>query len=61
MPRWIVDIATESRNAPHGGRDVTVEVESIAMLKALLQFEMSEDELLHTLFAHIGRPLSENE
>ena len=56
MARWYVDFLIEP--AP---RDIEMEIEADsgkeAIVKALAQLEMASDELLHTIRAHISRPV----
>ena len=55
MPKFTVDFVIEP-----DGREVTMTIVSDtskqAMEEALFQLEMRPDELLHTLYAHIGAP-----
>lgn len=57
MPKFAVDFLIEPE-----GREVEMDIDADtskeAMAKALTQLEMKPDELLHTVFAHIGRPRS---
>jgi hypothetical protein len=56
MAIWYVDFLIEPR-----GREVTVQVRArdsvMAMISALILLEIDADELLHTLRAHISRPI----
>ena len=58
MKNWTVDFIIE----PHG-REVSTEVDAptsrIAMMLALDALDLQPDELLHTLYAHIGMPSTE--
>lgn len=55
MPKFTVDFVIEP-----SGRDVSMEIESDtskqAMEEALFQLKLEQNELLHTIHAHIGRP-----
>jgi hypothetical protein len=53
--RFAVDFVIEPK-----GREVEMDIDAAsskeAMIAALTQLEVGQDELLHTIYAHIGRP-----
>lgn len=58
MAKWQIDFLVEPV-----GREVSVQVEAptskAAMMIALADLQMGDDELLHMLHAHIGRPFED--
>jgi hypothetical protein len=59
MKMWNVDISIEPR------REISIRLEAQsskeAMTLALEFVELEENELLHSMYVHIGRPMSDDE
>ncbi len=60
--KWQVDIIVSNQQMTDNWqtREINLEIEATtsrdAAQRALIQLELNKDELLHTLFIHLGRP-----
>ncbi len=63
--KWQVDIVIAEATEPSNinawkTREINLEIEATtsrdAAQRALIQLELKQDELLHTLFIHLGKP-----